>query len=811
MKRLTLLCLLIITFLSANSQNQPRTFTIKGTTIDSTTRKAVGFATIMLSDSASTNIKAVPSESDGKFSMTHNKAGEYTVECHFMGYQTKRVPVKLDGERTIDLGEIEMNEGVQIGAATVIGQLVTTDIDKTTYNTSADPETVVMNGLEMMRKVPMLSLDGEENIQLKGQGNFKILVNGKSNSMMSRDYKQVLKSMPASSIKSIEVITNPPAKYEAEGIDGIINIITHRKTNDSYNGSLGIRGDQFGGLGGNGYIATSIGKFNLSLNLFLGEYLSPGSESTTVRENYFNDELRYGSSALSSDMSKSRNFGAWMEASYEIDTFNLITLAFSPFLGNYDNTGNSWSEYRNTRNEVTMRYDQLTTSKRSYGGISGNIDYQRIFMKPDRTFTVSYKMDYNPNSSSYNTVLDGVVNYESYKRYSNNKSWGAEHTLQIDYYEPITKEHIFEVGGKYIMRPNVSNSEIFTNDVPDNRYKNDLDYLQHIAAAYTSYQYKLKKFSAKAGLRAEYTINTGTFKLREEYPMFNRYFNLIPYVNLSYKPTDEQNFRFGYTQRLQRPSIWYMNPYIDDQNPMYISTGNPNIESAIGHSFDLNWGIYKRAFNLSASSSVLLTDNSIQRVSTLLDNGAIFSTYENIGRSINFSALNGYGSVRFFDGKLSINGNFGINYTRIEQKIVNGMSNQGWTYRISGGINGQPWKNGNIGFYGGYNSGNVGLQNINSGYSYTNFSIGQSLLKRNLTISAYISSPFRERMYHDYEQFGEGFYQKSENWNVERRVGISVQWRFGKMMQSVKKARRGISNDDGGGAASGGSGAGGGK
>lgn len=811
MKKLAIILLSVIACLTIGyaQTTQPKVYTIKGVTMDSVTQKAVGYATVLLMDTAKQQIKAVPSESDGKFSMTHNKPGKYLLSCTFVGYNEIVMPVELNMERVVELGALNMVEGLQLEAATVIGKLITTDIDKTTYNTAADPETPALTALEMMRKVPMLTVDGEENLQLKGQTNFKILVNGKNNSMMSRDYKQVLRSMPASSIKNIEVITNPPAKYDAEGFGGVINIVTNRKTNDSYNGSLSLRGDHFGGYGGSGYIAAGLGKFGVSANVFGGSYRRPGGESIMSGVNNKSDEYRYSSSGSTSD-SRSTNYGASIDASYEIDTLNLISLSFWGFLGSSMTDSDSWSDYHNVLRELTRQYRQNTTSNNQYGSISGNIDYQRSFKKKDRTLTASYRMDYNPDGSNFDTKLDGTLNYDSYHQYSDNSSWGAEHTLQIDFYEPITKEHTLEAGVKYILRPNVSDTKNYYNDEIDLNRKNDLDYLQHIASAYASYQYRLKKFSVKAGLRAEYTVNTGTFKLKEEHEMFNRYFNVVPFATISYKPTDEQNIRLGYTQRLSRPGIWYMNPYINDQNPGYISTGNPDLESAISHSVDLGWSIYKKRYYLNLSTSARLNDNGIENVSTMRDDGVMYSTYANIGRSLYLGVLNVSASVNFFDNKLRFNINGGIAYQEIEQKGVLAMKNQGWSGNVSGGLNAQPWKNGNINIYVGYYYPSVGLQRRGSEQFYNNLSITQNFLNRKLSLTVFCSNPFEKKRTSSNESFGDGFYQTSSYSYYSRTIGASLQWRFGKMVQSVKKARRGINNEDkmsgGGGASQGGGG-----
>lgn len=811
MKHLTKLFFLIlfITALGVTAQNT-QNYTIKGIVMDSAKNEPIGFSTIIMKDTTA-NIKAIASESDGKFTLRHNKAGKYTVQISFTGYNSVTKEIELAAEKNVNLGTITLSEGVEIGNVVVIGQLITSDIDKTVYNTTMDPETPSLTALEMMRKVPMLSVDGEDNLKLKDQGNYKILVNGKSNTMMNKNYKEVLRSMPASSIKNIEVITNPPAKYDAEGIAGIINIVTVRKTNNGYNGSVSLRGDQFGGIGGSAYVAASLGKFTFSGNFSIGDYKQPESGGWSETTNEKSEALRF----LRTDYSgKGNNISKNLsvDASYEIDTFNLISLAFWGYMGNNTNRNISTAKYYNALGEINQGYENISYNSGSYSSLSGNIDWQRTFMKPDQTLTLSYRMDMGPGNRGYTSDLIGFGGYPDRHQRSDNQSNGGEHTFQVDYNDPLTKEHNIEVGAKFILRPNYSNTinEIFKDEqwVDDPSRKNDLDYLQYIISGYGGYQYKLKKFSVKVGLRAEYTMNTGTFKLVENYNVFNRYFNLVPYITTSYKINDSQTIRLGYTQRLQRPDIWYLNPYVNDQDPTNIGTGNPNLDSEVRHSFNFNYGNYSRKLSLSVNLSASLGNNSIERVTTIRPNGVMFSTYENCGRSQDYSSYI-YGNINMLDGKLRFGINANIGYRIVESTYQPELKNSGFNFGGGANFYAQLWKNASANIYASYWSSSVGLQSTSSGQLYTSFNLSQSFLKdKKLRVNLSVSNPFTKNQTYSYDRFGIGYNARSESYYPSRRINLSLQWNFGKMITQVKKARRGINNEDkmsgGGGSSSGG-------
>lgn len=804
-------------------------YRVTGTVRDSVRKENISYATLIVSDTTKKPIASTYTSDRGVFEFRVPK-GDYSLLVGFTGYTPDTMKITV-GAQNLDMGTIYLTEGIAIGAVQVLGQLVTTDIDKTTYNLASDPETPALTGLEMMRKVPMLTVDGEDNIKLKGQSDFKILVNGKPSTMMTKNYKDVLKSMPANSIKSIEVITNPPAKYDAEGLGGLINIITTRKTNNGYNGSVNFGVDQWGGISGGGYIAAQLGKFALSANLYVGQNQSPkkGGSSSRIDSMAFDKHFVRGSSSGSY---RGLYGGLNLEASYEIDTSNLITLAFSGGFGNSNNFSDGITEYLNANDELFSSFKSMGKNRFNYGDWGGNLDYQHTFKKPEETLTVSYKMDYNPDDSYYEYDLEEIFNYsDTYNRRSWNNSSSAEHALQIDYFNPLTKVHQIEAGMKYMIRPSFSDSQ---NEKRQNEewidnpgLKNDLNYTQHVGSFYAGYALKLKSFSAKAGVRGEFTLNEGEVVMDKDklitgvdtrIPIFGRYFNVVPYVTLNYKINDANSLRLGYTQRLRRPNIWNLNPYLNDLNPTTISTGNPDLEAVLNHNVNLSYSIYKQKWNLNAGVSSYISDNSIEYVSRLITAddpiygskyaGRIFSQPQN-GSHRESYRFNLGGTVRFFDGKLSVS-LFGSTSYDLVSSSVTKTSNEGWSWEASANINAQPWPGGTIGMYGGIYSPSISLQNRYSAYYYNGINISQAMLKKKLRVSLSCNDPFETKRYQSSDNWGAGFSSSSQSWRYGRNFRLSVQWSFGKMEAQVKKARRGISNDDGGGSSGGGGAASGG-
>ena len=796
-----------------------KTFQIKGMIVDSLSGNGLPYVTIGVQDQTQAVIKRLASDTNGKFDFSLNVPGKYNMIIQSIGYAIVKKEFTLNAEKTkLDLGTLKMNEGVEkLDEVAIVAKkpLVRTEVDKIVYSTEVDPEAKTSNALEMLRKVPLVTVDGEDNIQVKGSSNFKILINGKSSSMMSQNPKDVLKSLPASSIKDIEVVTNPSSKYEAEGTGGIINIITTKKQLEGFMGRINSGFDTRGGYNGGIYATSKIKKFGFSFNYNHNDFQQPQSESFSERENFLSTTNRYTKTNGYNKYKGNANM-LMGEASYEIDSLNLISLSFWGYEGGYKVNGQTATNDYDINNTLTRQFLNKTLMDMDYGSLSGNIDYQRTFKKPDKTFTISYKLDRSPRNSDNENNIENILNYTSYRQRTQNDASGTEHTFQVDYYDPLTKKHQIESGLKYILRQNVSNTDFFSYDFnnlswkQDNSRINDMDYDQHIIGLYVGYVLKFEKVSLKTGLRAEGTINDGTYKSTQNTNFTNKMFNMIPYLTLSKNMKKGQNMKFSYTQRLSRPGIWYLNPYVNDLDPLNISYGNPKLDAEISHTFDLSYGKFSPAYNVNISFNSAFTNNSIESVSTMQSNGVKTTTYENIGKNQRYGGYI-FGSVNALKRKLSLNTNIGGNYTFLESNDGRGLKNEGFSYNGYLNCRYTAWKNGTVSAYGGLYSPRIMLQGKTSTYYYNGINVSQELFKKKLTASVSFSDPFRKKAKYTSTYDDPTFTQTSTNYNYNRMLRFNLSYRFGNMKGEVKKARRGIKNDDvkSGGDSNGGSGSGG--
>ena len=637
---------------------------------------------------------------------------------------------------------------------------------------------------------------------------------------MSNNPTEVLKSMPANSIKHIEVITNPGPKYDAEGVGGILNIVTVGSGLEGYTATFSGNVSNMG-AGGGLFGTVKSGKLTVSARYNYNYNDRPRSYSGGNRRTV--GDVTEGSSDLDYDGS-SKGHGNFqsgsMEASYEIDTLRLVSMSFGLWGGGNNSTSinNTLATAPGTSNEL-YRYVSDGRSKSSWYSIDGGVDYQRMFHVKDRMFTLSYKINTSPQTSdSYSTYNDmhAATDWEDFlKRLYDLNNDGSqnttEHTFQADYTTPIGKIHTLEAGAKYILRDNSSEDDRYerqigtTGDyVLDEEHSSHYKHQNDILAAYMGYGLRVKKISGRLGVRYEHTKQEVKYLLGRG-DNFNKNFDdVVPSASIGYKLTDMSNLRFGYNMRIYRPGIWYLNPYLNDSNPTNISQGNSHLDSEKSHSFNLSYSNFTQKFNINLSARYSFTNNSIEQVTEQVKDTEIeglqnptgkevlYSTYQNIGKSRNAS-LSGYVNWNA-TSNTRIYANLYGNYTYMEG--ANGLKNDGWNlfayggaqqslphdWRISLNIYGQtPW---------------IMLQGKGSSFFDYGLSVNKSFLNKRLTLSAFASNFFKKYTSPTSSIEGVGFTQDSWNRYTRQRFGVSVSYRIGELKASVKKAARTISNDD---------------
>jgi outer membrane receptor protein involved in Fe transport len=786
-------------------QKTPDLIKIKGTVVDSASGETIPYTTIsVLSFPDKIVKKRFAASADGSFNF-EVEPGEYYLAIAPMGYKSyeEKITVK-DNEKKIDIGKIVLSESTtELGTVDVIVQkpLIEVEADKIIYNTEADPDTKTSTALDMMRRVPLITVDGDDNIQLKGSSNFKIYMNGKPSTLMSKDPKEVLRALPASSIKNIEVITSPGAKYDAEGTGGIINIVTTKQVISGYSGSASVGYSDLGRIYGYGQFSAAIGKFVFSVNGGTSYNQSLDFRNSSEQENYNSDELKYMKSGGTSTYEGMHHWGN-IAFSYEMDTLNLISGSVNFWGGRGDNNGNTLTDFRDANNILSQSYNTINASNFLYGEVEGSLDYQKTFKRnKEQILTLSYKLSRNPDENTNNRRIDSILNFSDMDERIKQNEIGNEHTFQIDYVQPIAKIGKIEFGTKYILRLNNSETtgEIFDFDnntyVDDVEQNIDFDYTQNIIAGYVSFNGKIKKFGYKAGFRIENSETEGVFKVGNSPGFNNSSLEYVPSCSFSYQLGKMNSLQFAYAKRIQRPSIWFLNPYVDDSDPKNVRFGNPELDPEHFHQFDLNYNIFLKIGNINLSSFYSFSDNGINRFTRIDEDEIVYTTYSNIAKQKNYG-----GSINMnlqFGKSVNISTNYSSSYIEVESNNEANLSNSGWKHGGYTRFQLNFAKTYKLSSYGGVWSSGVQLQSISSMYYYYGMSLTKEFLKKKLSISVSARDFFEKERVYTWELFDpSGFYQTSKYYRPGRSFSIGINFRFGEMKSGVKRARRTIQNTD---------------
>ncbi|HTI59889.1 outer membrane beta-barrel protein [Mucilaginibacter sp.] len=808
--RFPLLALLFCLFSSlAFSQAPPPTVTIQGNVIDSAANKPMGFVTVALQNAKThEGIRSGLSKDNGSFSLNTNSTQPLEIAFVFVGYKSKVIPVTGTGT-SIDMGKILLapsSSQLQEVSVTAARPLMKQEVDRITYDIQADPDSKALSVLDMMRKVPLLSVDGNDNIQLKGSGNYKILINGKESALVAKNPSDVLKSMPATNIQKIEVITTPPAKYDAEGLSGIINIITKRNADQGYNIGLNTRFNTVFGAGYNLNGTLKQGKFGMS---FFGGFGSGGNTTTTFdnEAGIFSTNTRISQTGTNNQKAHFHYGGT--ELSFEIDSLNLVTASLNLFGNNQDQRS---LQFANTSMDdvLTQSYNLNNTANLRFTGLDIGVNYQLGFKSSkDRLLTLSYKYSYSPNKQFNGNVLSDRFSYPEsrfpdYQQY--NDAGDRDHTIQLDYASPISKALSIEAGAKAILRDNYSNFHVENRDSVTQQYAtvdtltNDFTYHQDILSLYNSYQLKLEKWAIKGGLRLEHTAINAHFTSSDvsTAPSYN---NLIPSISIQ-RSFKSSSINFGFTQRILRPGIFQLNPFVDKSNPTFINSGNPALKPELDNTFDLTYSNFSHgAINIDLSYA--FSNNSIQNISRLdsvLVNGEqrkiTYTTFENLGTH----------------KTLGLNINTNLNITKTFTMGLNGQINYLW---LSGELNGKEYTNtgftgnafGNlrykfgtsgfaVSFNAGYFSGGVNLQGRSSDFIFNQYLVSKEFFNRKMTIVLVANNPYSKfNTFRTTVNAGD-FYQNLSSQNYYRSFAVRFNFRIGKLNSQIKRNEHGIQNDD---------------
>lgn len=812
MKRLIIFIAILSTshFLFAQRSGNGK---ITGTVKDEATGEPIEYATVALNDpETKTPLDGTVCDDKGKFSIVRVADGNYNLVISFIGFESRVIPVQIgEGRSNVDVGVVSLSIHAEIlEAVTVEGQksLIEERVDRTIYNAENDATTRGGDATDVLKRVPMLSVDLDGNVSLRGNSNIRVLINNRPSTIAATSIADALKAIPADEIKSVEVITSPSAKYDAEGSSGIINIITKKNVLQgatlSVNSGVGTRGSNLGlnGAYRKGKVGINLGGFGRAGYNVNGAFSnrqtttsSEGVETLTTQSADTQSDFMFGRYTLGLD--------------YDINKNNFITSSVQFGLRNRESQqDNLFTQSFQNNALISESLRHVNTEDRS-ANVDVNLGYTHLYDKPQREFSVLGQYSRNNRVNDFiNNVYDlsGSVIDSRFK--NDNESFNEEITLQADYQSPISTNQMVEFGAKTILRDVSSDYKYYTAEGSDGPFipatdellSNVFNYRQQIAAAYLSYTFNfLTDYSVKAGARYEYTTIDANFQSEQEVEIPS-YGVFVPSINLSRKLENGNMVKMAYNRRIQRPSIQFLNPNIDASNPLNITFGNPLLDPEYTDNFELSYSTFMKGTTLNFSGFYRNTDNAIQSVREVVGEQVIQTTYQNIGREDAYG-LSVFANVNI-GGKLSLNGGTDVFYSVLDNNVPDPLynaSNEGWvaSYRLFGNYN--FVENWGVQFFGFYRGNRVQLQGSQGGFGVYSLAIKRDFAERRGSIGFGAENFFTPEFRIKSELVSPVLRQNSVNTMRNMSFRINFSYRIGKLgtdQNTPRRTRRSISNDD---------------
>ncbi len=808
---------------------RPTTGRITGTVTEAGTGKPVSYATVAVLDGAGKVVNGGVAGDDGQFILAGIPAGTYTVQISFIGFKNEeRTGLAVPAGGAADLGKVAMATSAQkLGEVVVVAQkpLFEERVDRTVYNAENDQTARGGDATDVLRRVPLLSVDLDGNVSLRGSSNLRVLINNKPSAIAASSIADALRQIPAEQIKTVEVITSPSAKYDAEGTGGIINIIT--KTNTLRGGTLGLNtsvGTRSANLNLNSAYRT--GKMGFSFNAGgRARYNVPGSfENVQTTFSALDRSVRTSTLQTAETFQNEGGGRAALGWDYDLNKQNSLqaSLTYGLRAGNSRQDRLTQVDLRPTPDQTVVRNVDVRDRSNS---VDASLNFTHLFEKPQQEFSLLTLYSRNDRQNEFTSANLDLANFNTTSRLRNdNPSANEEFTVQADYQAPTGKNQLLEFGAKDILRRVNSDFASFSAPGadgafvarPGTAFNNRFTYDQNVAAAYFTYTLSLpRNITLKPGLRYEYTTITADFQSGDELVNVPSYGELIPSVNLSRRLANGNTLKAAYNRRLQRPSLQFLNPALQFSNALIVTEGNPRLDPEFTNNFELGYSTLVKQVNLSFSAFARNTTGSIQSVRQSLTDerrtalnaqlpaesqlapGAQLINFQNIGEE------NAYGGNVFasLNGKkLSLNTGFDVFYAVLRNNVADELynaSNQGFV--ASGRVFGSYkmtdlWGLQGFGFYRGRQ---VQLQGEQSGFGFYGLSVQREFANKKGSIGFGARNFLTRAIRVDNEIRTLLLAQNSTTETRNLSFQVDFSYRIGQLSADQRpRRRRSINNDD---------------
>lgn len=786
---------------------------IIGVAKDLKTGQAVGYATAALYKTGTDiSTAGAVADGDGVFYITGFTTGTYELQVSFLGYETVKRTVNVNSlDSDINLGEIAMSdEGVALQEVTVQGQreLIEERVDRTIYKAENDKTTAGGDATDVLRRVPMLSVDLDGNVSMRGSANILVLIDNRPSAIAASSIADALRQIPADEIKAVEVITSPSARFDAEGTSGVINIVTKKNNLQgmtlNINSGAGLRGSNLGlqGSARKGKMGFSLGGFGRAgyniLGSFENQQITNGANGNVTR------------TLQSADTKRQEIFGRYnFGVDYEIDKYNFITGAVNFGIRNSENWQENFMTQSFLNDMLRAQQNREINTLDNSNSVDVSLNYTKTFEKRGKELSFLTLYSRNNRENSFTNTLFEEDMEDIFSRLKNvNPSRNEEFTVQVDYVTPVDEKgtQIIEYGAKNILRKAYSDFAYFQAEgangafveLEDPTLSNEFSYDQNVTAGYLSYTLQfLKNYTLKPGLRYEYTTINADFKTEFEAEIPS-YGTLVPSLNASRKLKNGNMIKAAYNRRIQRPSLRFLNPNIEASNPQQLSQGNPTLDPELTDNYELGYSTFIKGTTLNFTGFYRNTTGSIQAIRDVRTDGIIFTSFENIGRE---QAL---GTNLFFNvninNKLSLNGGTDLYYSMLDNGLTDpqfAAKNEGWV--VSGRMFGnytlpKDWQIQVFTFARGRQ---VQLQGTSGGFAAYGLNFNKQLKEKRGSLGFGAENFLMKEFVIRNEIVTPTIMQNSTNRIQNMNFKINFTYRIGKMsLDQTPRRRKSINNDD---------------
>ena len=712
--------------------------TVKGVLMDETLGESEPFATVRVFKAGKKDkpVAMFLTKEDGQFSQEVKGKGNFDIVFSSVGKEDLKKSVTLENSGDLDLGTLYMKENAtMLKGVEVIAQkpLVKMDVDKMSYNVAEDEDSKSNTVLDMLRKVPMVTVDGQDNISVNGSSSFKVYVDGMPNAMFSSNPSMVFKSMPATAVKNIEVLTNPGAKYDAEGATGVLNIVMNKmdpqaaQSMNGYNGTIRLNGGNRQ-LGASAFLSGQQGKLSYSTNV-MTSYVTPGNTTTETRQIQDNGASQI--QTTENDVKVPVTMGS-LTLGYQIDDKSVLNLTAQVNTLTMKSKGTALTLMGGYGNDFS--FGGTTDMKNSRASFSGSLDYQHFFNKEHtQSLALTYQLDYSPATTemtyNFGTTSEFI---DLTNRYSNNEDKTTNHIFQVDYTMPLGTGQTLSFGSKLQFHDATSDAKYYLKDVYDPSSSSEYEYKNTILAGYGEYATNFNKIGFKAGLRYEHTWQDVAYRLGNGENFKKDYGCLVPTTSLQYNLGMGSNLGLTYNMRISRPGITYLNPYVDKTDPIALTYGNPELDVEKNHNISLVYNMFTAKLMINLNLHHNFVDNAISQYSFYDTNNLLNNTYGNVVKR-HQTGLSGYVNYLLAkDTRIFFNG--GLNYTDLRSDALT-QSNNGWTANAMVGLQQTLPLDLKLSLFAITSTKSYTLQGWTGGFNLLSTSLSKSLLKDKLNLS----------------------------------------------------------------------------